>query len=117
MIPWILIAQLISRSEFSLSHLINDRYLTFPSSGEINFSVHNANKIVNMVLVKYKNEALSIDRSDGISIEFKDWRLNIRCSNTEPLIRLNMESKRSTQLLKQKYEEVSMLLKSEKNEK
>ena len=93
MIPWLLIAELVSRSEHSLGNWVKDRFSAFPSSGEINFKVNNASKAIENVLSAYRADALSIDETDGVSLAFKDWRFNLRRSNTEPLVRLNVEGK------------------------
>lgn len=93
MISWVLIAELVSRSGHSLGAQVEDRFAAFPSSGEINFIVSDAAKAIAAVLSAYCSDALSIDETDGLSMAFEDWRLNVRRSNTEPLVRLNVESK------------------------
>ena len=93
MIPWLLIAELVSRSQRSLGNWVKDRFSAFPSSSEINFKVNNASKAIENVLSAYRADALSIDETDGVSLAFKDWRFNLRRSNTEPLVRLNVEGK------------------------
>ncbi len=92
MIPWLLIAELISKSGRSLADWVKDRIVAFPSSGEINFHVKDANDSISRVLAAYRKDAVSLDDSDGMSLVFKDWRFNLRSSNTEPLVRLNIES-------------------------
>ena len=92
MIPWLLIAELVSRSERSLGNWVKHRFAAFPSSGEMNFKVADAGKAIENVLSAYRADALSIDETDGVSLEFDDWRFNLRQSNTEPLVRLNVES-------------------------
>jgi phosphomannomutase len=93
MIPWLLIAELVSRSERSLGNWVKDRFSAFPSSSEINFKVNNASKAIENVFSAYRADALSIDEIDGVSLAFEDWRFNLRRSNTEPLVRLNVEGK------------------------
>jgi phosphomannomutase len=93
MIPWLLIAELVSRSERSLGDWVKDRFAAFPSSGEMNFEVDEAGKAIESVLGAYRADALSINETDGVSLAFDDWRFNLRRSNTEPLIRLNVEGK------------------------
>jgi phosphomannomutase len=93
MIPWLLIAELVSHSQRSLGDWVKDRFAAFPSSGEINFKVNNASKAIENVLSAYRADALSIDEVDGVSLAFEDWRFNLRRSNTEPLVRLNVEGK------------------------
>ena len=93
MIPWLLIAELVSHSERSLGDWVKDRYAAFRSSGEINFTVADTGKAIENVLSAHRAAALSIDQTDGVSLAFGDWRFNLRRSNTEPLVRLNVEGK------------------------
>ena len=93
MIPWLLIAELVSCSGRSLSDWVKDRFAAFPSSGEMNFKVSDAGKAIENVLSAYRANALSIDETDGVSLAFEGWRFNLRRSNTEPLVRLNVEGK------------------------
>jgi phosphomannomutase len=93
MIPWLLIAELVSRSQRSLGDWVKDRFAAFPSSGEMNFKVDDADRAIENVLSAYGPDALSIDETDGVSLAFKDWRFNLRRSNTELLVRLNIEGK------------------------
>jgi phosphomannomutase len=93
MIPWLLIAELVSRSGRSLTDWVKDRFAAFPSSGEMNFKVDDAGKAIANVLSAYRADALSLDETDGVSLAFEDWRFNLRRSNTEPLVRLNVEGK------------------------
>ena len=99
MIPWLLIAELVSRSERSLGSWVKDRFAAFPSSGEMNFKVADTGKAIESVLSAYRADALSIDETDGVSLAFEDWRFNLRQSNTEPLVRLNVESKGKAETL------------------
>jgi phosphomannomutase len=92
MIPWLLIAERVSRSERSLGNWVKDRFAAFPSSGEMNFKVADAATAIEDVLSAYRAAALSIDETDGVSLTFDNWRFNLRQSNTEPLVRLNVES-------------------------
>ncbi|WP_334067732.1 phosphomannomutase [Nereida ignava] len=93
MIPWLLVAELISTSGLSLSELVDARFGAFPSSGEINFQVEDAGASIARVVEAYEDQALSVDETDGVSLAFEDWRFNLRRSNTEPLVRLNVEGK------------------------
>ena len=93
MIPWVLVAELVSRSGRSLGDWVKDRFTAFPSSGETNFTVQDANEAIENVSSFYKDQAISIDETDGLSFNFDNWRFNLRKSNTEPLVRLNVESK------------------------
>ncbi len=99
MIPWLLIAELVSRSERSLGDWVKDRFAAFPSSGEINFKVADAGKAIESVLAAHRADARSIDETDGVSLAFEDWRFNLRRSNTEPLVRLNVEGRRNADAL------------------
>lgn len=93
MIPWLLIAELIGRSGQSLADLLAAARAAFPSSGEINFRVADAAAVVARVEAVFGETALAVDRLDGLSLTFADWRLNLRSSNTEPLLRLNVETR------------------------
>jgi phosphomannomutase len=93
MIPWILISELVSGSGRSLGDWVKDRFAAFPSSGEINFKVDDAGKAIESVLSAHHEVAHSIDETDGVSLAFDEWRFNLRKSNTEPLVRLNVEGK------------------------
>lgn len=93
MIPWLLIAELVSRSHRSLGDWVKNRFVAFPSSGEMNFKVDDTGAAIEMVLSAYRADALSIDETDGVSLAFDGWRFNLRRSNTEPLVRLNVEGK------------------------
>lgn len=111
-IPWLIICQLISETGKSLSTLIAEQVAAFPCSGEINLTVNDAAKVIASLEETYAKQALSIDKIDGLSLEFDDWRFNVRSSNTEPLLRLNVETKANTELLKQKTDELLKLIRS-----
>ena len=110
MIPWLLIAELLSRSNQSLVDLVRDRSNAFPSSGETNFRVENTQVSIDRVLSAYRADAISLDETDGFSLAFSDWRFNLRRSNTEPLVRLNVESHGSTTKIQNKFADISRLL-------
>ena len=93
MIPWLLIAELVSRSQRSLGDCVKDRFAAFPSSGEMNFKVDDAGRAIENVLSAYRANARTLDETDGVSLAFDGWRFNLRRSNTEPLVRLNVEGK------------------------
>ena len=82
----------------------------FPASGEINSKLENANTIIQRICDIYKPEARNIDNTDGISIEYDDWRFNLRSSNTEPVVRLNVESKDNVALMQMKTDEILALM-------
>lgn len=110
MIPWLLIANLISVNNQSLSTLIEERIAKFPCSGEINFKVMNTKEAIARVLKYFEHDHPELDHTDGVSAEFRDWRFNLRSSNTEPLLRLNVESRADVALLQEKTAEVSRLI-------
>lgn len=110
MIPWLLIAELVSTSGRSLGNWVEDRVAKFPCSGEINFKVSDAKAAVKRVMDAYADLNPALDHTDGVSADFGQWRVNIRSSNTEPLLRLNVETRGDAALLKQKTDEISALL-------
>ena len=93
MIPWLLVAELMSVTGKPLSSLVGDREAAFPCSGEINYRVADASDAMRRVEKHFADRKPVIDRTDGISLEFADWRFNLRSSNTEPLLRLNVEAR------------------------
>ena len=110
MIPWLLVIELISQSGKSLSQLVDERLLKFPASGEINRTILDADKAISKVQDHYQSEANSVDYTDGLSMDMGEWRFNLRCSNTEPLVRLNVESRGDEALMQLKTEELLQLL-------
>jgi phosphomannomutase len=99
MIPWLLVAGIMSSTGEPLSELIADRIEKFPVSGEINRRLTDPVRALQLIREHYGPDALSIDETDGLSFEFSDWRFNLRMSNTEPVIRLNVESRANRKLL------------------
>lgn len=99
MIPWLLVAELICVSRKSLSALVAERIALYPCSGEINYIVQDVPKVIKEVLDYYASQHPILDKSDGVSLDFGDWRMNLRASNTEPLLRLNVETKANTKVL------------------
>lgn len=112
MIPWLTVLQILSETGKPLSALVGERIAKFPSSGEINNRVPDGKAAIAAVQSRYQRDAKSIDFTDGLSIDLGNWRLNLRASNTEPLIRLNIESRGDAPLLEDKTQEVLELLKS-----
>ena len=110
MIPWLLVAELISSTGKSLSELIGERQAKFPASGEINRKVEDAQQTLQALYERYADTALAVDDMDGFCFEFPEWRFNIRMSNTEPVVRLNVESRRDVALMKEKTLEVLAIL-------
>lgn len=112
MIPWLLVAELICKKNQTLSNLVSDRMKAYPASGEINSSLADPKTAIERVLEKYKANAVSIDYTDGISVEYSNWRFNLRSSNTEPVVRLNVESRGNQDLMVEKTNEILALLRS-----
>lgn len=110
MIPWLLIAALVSESGRSLADLVEARVHKFPCSGEINFKVADAKAAVARVMAHFAAESPQLDHTDGVSADFGQWRFNLRSSNTEPLLRLNVETRADAQLLEQRTSELSRLI-------
>ncbi len=99
MIPWLLVTELLSRSKKRLSELVGERIQAYPCSGELNYRVFNVPHTIERVLKYFQSKNPVIDRTDGISAEFTEWRFNLRGSNTEPLLRLNVETRANQTLL------------------
>lgn len=112
MIPWLLVCELLSRKQQTLSSMLKDRIAKFPSPGEINSHVTDAKIAIDRVFNHYVSDAKFIDKTDGISLEFDNWRFNLRMSNTEPVVRLNVESRNDQMLVDEKTTEVLNLLNS-----
>ena len=113
MIPWLIVAQLLCESGQTLSHLVRERISLFPVSGELNYRVPDAKAAIAAFEARYAPQAIVLDRTDGVSFEFANWRFNLRSSNTEPLIRLNVEARGSVTLMQAKTEELLAVLKSQ----
>lgn len=114
MIPWLLVISLLSEASQSLSSLVEDMITKFPCSGEINFKVANTDQTIQTLLDYYADQNPVIDQTDGISLDFDVWRFNVRASNTEPLLRLNIESRldRDPQPMKVYIQQLSALIQS-----
>ena len=110
MIPWLLVAELMGRSGLSLADLLAARRAAFPSSGEINFRVKDAKATVARIESVYAPQAVGRQDIDGLSLEFGDWRFNLRASNTEPLLRLNVEARGRVDLVEKAVAEISALI-------
>lgn len=106
MIPWLLVAQLMSRRGKKLSQLVDERMERFPCSGEINSTIADPGSVIEAVERHYGAGAESIEKVDGLSVAFTDWRFNLRMSNTEPVVRLNVESRADDALMREKTEEL-----------
>ncbi|MEZ9952767.1 phosphomannomutase CpsG [Vibrio splendidus] len=110
MIPWLLIIELMSKTQQSLHQLTNSSMDRFPSSGEINRKVSDPEQVMAYVLSHYQVDAVEVDHTDGLSMNMGTWRFNLRKSNTEPLIRLNVETKQDRTLLSLKVDELLSFL-------
>jgi len=111
MIPWLLVLQTICERGKTLSQLVGERMRLFPASGEINRHLAtDAKTVLAKVQKLYEKGAESVDFTDGLSIEYRDWRFNLRGSNTEPLVRLNVESRGNEALMREKTQELLALL-------
>lgn len=114
MIPWLLVAELLSVKNMKLSETVSERIASYPSSGEINSTLAEPTAAIERVLAFYKDKAIVFDETDGISLEFSsnegEWRFNLRSSNTEPVVRLNVESKSNINLMNNKTKEIMALL-------
>ncbi|MEZ8034574.1 phosphomannomutase CpsG [Vibrio crassostreae] len=110
MIPWLLVIELMSKTQQSLHQLTSTSMQKFPSSGEINRKVSDPEQVMACVLSHYRDNAVEIDHTDGISMDMGTWRFNLRQSNTEPLIRLNVETKQDRALLSFKVNELLSFL-------
>ena len=110
MIPWLLVLAVICDTGKSLGELVGERQRLFPASGEINREIADAKAVTARVQQHYASSAVAVDFTDGLSMEFPQWRLNLRGSNTEPLVRLNVESRGSEALMRDKTAEVLQLM-------
>jgi phosphomannomutase len=112
MIPWLLVCQLMLDTGQPLSELIAQRALAFPVSGEINSEVADPAALLQQIEQRYGPTALNIQAVDGLSMEFADWRFNVRMSNTEPVVRLNVESRADTALMQSKTAELLAMIRA-----
>lgn len=110
MIPWLLLVQTVGREGKPFSELIRARMDKFPVSGEINRKVADPPSVIAAIEAHYRGRELFADYIDGLSMDFDDWRFNLRPSNTEPVIRLNVETRQDKALLKEKTEEILQLI-------
>ncbi|NYS24807.1 phosphomannomutase [Rhodobacteraceae bacterium 2376] len=95
MIPWLLVAELLARRGAALADLVAERRAAFPSSGEINFQVTDPQAAISALRAAYGPDAQAVDETDGLSLDMGDWRFNLRASNTEAVLRLNIETRGS----------------------
>ncbi len=114
MIPWLIVVGMISSQNKTLADLVDERMAAFPASGEINRKIQNANVLLSSIEDVYHVDAISVDHTDGLSMEFENWRFNLRMSNTEPVVRLNVESRGDVNLMKEKTAELLLVMGGEK---
>ncbi len=110
MIPWLLVAEQLCCDGQPLAARVDARMQAFPCSGEINFRVADAPAKIREILAAYADGQPTLDETDGVSLEFPDWRFNLRCSNTEPLLRLNVETRGDAALLERRTGELRALM-------
>jgi phosphomannomutase/phosphomannomutase/phosphoglucomutase len=115
MIPWLLVLEIMSTEEKPLSELMRERTACFPISGEINSTVSDAKAVIKKIEELYAPKALKVEYIDGLSVEYDHWRFNLRMSNTEPVLRLNVESRCDEKLVKEKTEELLNIIMSYEN--
>ncbi len=109
-VPWLLVTQIMCEAGQPLSALVAERMKKFPASGEINRTVTDAQATIERARQRYQPDAVNVEFADGLSMEFAQWRFNLRSSNTEPLIRLNVESRADEGLMKTKTQELLTLI-------
>lgn len=110
MLPWLLVTQLMSSTGKSLSELVAERIAAYPCSGELNYQVADVQTVLARVKSHFMHLNPMLDETDGLGLDFGLWRLNIRASNTEPLLRLNVESKGDYDLVWKKVAEIETLI-------
>ena len=110
MIPWLLVAEILCRTGATLASLVEERMEKFPASGEINRRVDDAGEVERRVEAAYSDGAIEVGHVDGLSVELSDWRFNLRASNTEPLLRLNVESRGDAELMRKRTAELLELI-------
>ena len=110
MIPWLMIVELLSRANSNLKDLVNPRMKAYPCSGEINFIVQDTKKVIQAIEKEYVLDQMSVSRLDGLGVDMGGWRFNVRASNTEPLLRLNVESRGDEYVMKSKTDELSAFI-------
>ncbi|MBA3563328.1 MAG: phosphomannomutase CpsG, partial [Gammaproteobacteria bacterium] len=110
MIPWLLITRIMSETGKPLSELVAERIALFPASGEINRQLADPPAALEAVRAAYAEDVLDTDFTDGLSMAFQNWRFNLRASNTEPVVRLNVESRGDIALMQAKAQEILGIL-------
>ncbi len=111
MIPWLLMVELLSRKGKTLAEMLEERRRLYPSSGETNYHIDDPDAAISRLIAAYEPLAESRDDLDGVSLNFGNWRFNLRKSNTEPVVRLNIEAAGNEELVREKQAELAALLK------
>lgn len=110
MIPWLLVTALMSQTGKTLAQLVDERIAAYPCSGELNYRVADVASTIERVRSHFAPHRPAIDTTDGLSMEFADWRFNLRGSNTEPLLRLNVEARGNVALVARQVAEIAALI-------
>ena len=110
MVPWLLVISLMSSKGKSLAELVDERMRLYPVSGEINRRIDDPAGVIESIEAHYADDAIEVDHTDGLSVTFNDWRFNVRMSNTEPVVRLNVESSSDEALMQEKTDELLTLM-------
>jgi phosphomannomutase len=110
MIPWLMVVELLSKSDLPLSQLVAERIKKYPASGEINRRVGDSAQVIEVIRQQYEPAARDVDHTDGLSLDMGQWRFNLRESNTEPVIRLNVEARGDAELMQEKTAELLAIM-------
>ncbi len=110
MIPWLLVAGLMASRNQSLAEMVAERMAAYPCSGEINRTIDDPQSVLQAVESAYTGAAASVEKVDGLSMSFDEWRFNLRMSNTEPVVRLNVESRGDAALMEAKTAELLTMI-------
>ena len=110
MVPWLLVTALMAATGKRLSQLVDERMQAFPASGEINRTIADPQALLAAARARYEADALVVENVDGLSMSFESWRFNLRLSNTEPVVRLNVESRGNEALMREKTAELLALM-------
>ena len=112
MVPWLLVTELMSIQDKTLGELVSACMASHPASGEINSKIKNPLALLQAIEEQYGKDAESVDYIDGLSVNFSEWRFNLRMSNTESVVRLNVESKGNQLLMEEKTKELLSLIRA-----
>lgn len=110
MLPWLALTAHLNATGQSLAAAVEARMAAYPCSGEINFTVQNPKAVMDAIVAAYAYDAALLDTTDGVSLEFEQWRFNLRASNTEPLLRLNLETRGDRDLMLSKTSHLSSFI-------